>query len=146
MVKAILLAAMVSTSSHAVPTTESFPWTNWNQLKTEVPAGGHDGECSGVGHVQYFNITRGEAGPDFQMWNIMTPVADPSRWAAVKFVGVYAEPSMIFIGTITNYYFTGQYLDPESSLYYYGRGFIMRMLDDLSRRIGLCRRRGVLRA
>ena len=50
----------------------------------------------------YFNITRGEAGPDFQMGNIMTPVADPSRWAAVKFVGVYAEPSMIFIGTTTS--------------------------------------------
>ena len=97
MFKAVVLAAAIATLGS--PATHSLPWGNWYELKNEISFGGHDGECPGVGNVMAFSVTRGEAGPDFRMWSILTPASNPSRWVAAELVGTYAEPAWTFTGS-----------------------------------------------
>ena len=97
MLKAVVLAAAIATLSPVA--TQSLPWTNWYDLKEEKGLAGHAGECPGVGNVMYLTVTRGEAGPDFRMWSIMTPAKNPARWVAVELVGTYAKSTWTFTGS-----------------------------------------------
>lgn len=76
-----------------------FPWSHWSDLKAEKSAGGHDGECEGLGRVVGITITRGKAGAEFRMWNIFTTADNPAKWIAVEFRGKYAEPFWVWSGS-----------------------------------------------
>ena len=97
MLKAVLLAAAIATLSPVA--IHSLPWANWQELTAEKGLGGHAGECPDGDDVMFVTITRGEAGPEFRMWSIMTSKKNPARWVAAELVGTYAKHTWTFMGS-----------------------------------------------